>query len=451
MKKSIIYLSILALFACSSSGGGDSPVDPDSEEENGVSIAVNDIAITTEDTAVIIENLLSNDTVLDNARITSFDTSTENGGTIEDNRNDTYTYTPLEGYVGEDTFTYTICDSDTPADCSTATVTITITDEGNPIAENDAENVLSNSTKVLSTLLDNDSAIDNAVITSIDNTGTLGTIVLNSDGTVSYTAQSGYSGGDTFTYTICDDDVPTAECSTATVTVSVLESISFNIPASLGDYYDGVIFTEDSDLMFEEISEHTIAMHTVILTYTQRHDYLYNADADLSNSDNVILMYTGESRYWEEYTSGNNPYSTQTYNTEHIYPQSKLESDLAVSDLHHLRSADATVNSDRSNYPYVDGSGSNQLIGEAWYPGDEWKGDVARMVMYLNIRYGEIFSKVGSLELFLEWNQEDPVSAFEEQRNDVIYAAQGVRNPFIDNPYIATLIWGGEAAENKWE
>ncbi|WP_282148740.1 endonuclease [Algibacter lectus] len=450
MKKSIIYLSIMACFGCSSSGGDDSPVDPDTE--NGVSIAVNDVAVTTEDKAVVIQNPLANDVVLDNARITSFDTASANGGTIEDNRNGTYTYTPTDGFIGDDTFTYTLCDSDTQADCSTATVTITVTDEGNPIAENDAVNVLSNSSKVISTLLENDSAIDNAVITSVDNAGTLGTVALNDDGTVTYTAQSGYIGDDTFTYTICDDDVPTPECSTATVTISVLQAINFNMPASLGDYYDGVIFAEDSDLMFDEISNHTQVMHTVILTYTQRHDYLYNADADLSNQDNVILMYTGESRYWEEYSSGNNPYATQTYNTEHIFPQSRLSSDIAVSDLHHLRSADADVNSDRSNYPYADGSGSNKLIGgNTWYPGDEWRGDVARMVMYLNIRYGEDFNKVGGLELFKAWNVADPVSAFEEQRNNVIYAAQGNRNPFIDNPYIATLIWGGTAAENKWE
>ncbi len=72
------------------------------------------------------------------------------------------------------------------------------------------------------------------------------------------------------------------------------------------------------------------------------------------------------------------------------------------------------------------------------------------MIMYLNIRYGEIFTKVGTIDLFIKWNIEDPVSAFEEQRNKVIYAAQGNRNPFIDNPYLATLIWGGKDAENKW-
>ena len=73
------------------------------------------------------------------------------------------------------------------------------------------------------------------------------------------------------------------------------------------------------------------------------------------------------------------------------------------------------------------------------------------LILYLNIRYGESFSRVGSLELFLKWNREDPVSEFEEQRNDVIYAAQGNRNAFIDNPYLATLIYGGTYAANTWE
>jgi hypothetical protein len=56
------------------------------------------------------------------------------------------------------------------------------------------------------------------------------------------------------------------------------------------------------------------------------------------------------------------------------------------------------------------------------------------------------------IDLFLKWNVEDPVSAFEDQRNPVIEGVQGNRNPFIDNPYLATLIWGGAtAAEDKWE
>ena len=451
MKKYILIILVATFFGCSSGGGDDSPASDPDPKPNGESIAVNDSFTTIEDTAVIIQNLLNNDTVLDNARITLIDTSSKEGGTIEDNRDGTYTFMPKDGFTGDDTFTYTICDRDTPADCSTATVTITVTDEGNPVAENDAVNVLANSSRVISNLLENDSAIDNAVLTAVDNSGTQGMVVVNSDGTVSYTPPANFTGSDTFTYSICDDDSPTQSCSTATVSLTVITAISFNIPAAVSDYYSGVIFSDDADLSFEEIEMLTKTKHTTILSYGQRHEHLYNADEDLGNQDNVILMYTGESRYWEEYTSGSNSYSPQTFNTEHVYPQSLLEANDAVTDLHHLRACDDTVNSDRSNFPFTTGTGTNKVVdANKWYPGDEWKGDVARMIMYLNIRYGETFTKVGTLELFLQWNIDDPVSAFEEQRNNVIYAAQGNRNPFIDNPYLATLVWGGTGAENKW-
>ena len=314
----------------------------------------------------------------------------------------------------------------------------------------DAYTVIENEVKIISDVLNNDDTTDDAILTSVDNSLTQGTAVLNTDGTISYTPQNGFLGQDTFAYTICDDDAPNNTCSEATVTINVIAPINFNIPVELIDYYDGVVFTEDSDLMLNELEVLTITNHTTILSYGQRHQYLYNADADLTNADNVILMYTGESRYWEEYTSGTNPYSPQTFNTEHIYPQSLLSSSDAVTDLHHLRTCDDTVNSDRLNFPFANGSGSYQLIGETWFPGDEWRGDVARMILYLNIRYGEAFTKVGTLEMFLQWNIEDPVSTFEEQRNNVIYAAQGNRNPFIDNPYLATLVWGGSAGENRW-
>ncbi|NNC49417.1 MAG: cadherin-like domain-containing protein [Flaviramulus sp.] len=450
MKKILILLSAIIICSCSSSSGDDSPKPSPTPTDDGKPIAVNDTATTPEDTELTLSNLLNNDTVVDNASISAFDATTSNGGTVSDERT-SYLYTPAQGFAGEDTFTYTLCDDDSPANCSTATVTITVTDEGNPVANDDAYNVLENSSSVFTELLINDDIIDGAILSSIDNSTTQGTVTLNSDNTVTYTPQNGFLGDDSFKYTICDDDSPNNSCSTATVSITVIASIQFNIPAELSDYYSGITFTDDAGIMFDNLEEHTIENHTTILSYGQRHQYLYNADADLSNSDNVILMYSSESRYWEEYTSGSNPYSPQTFNTEHVYPQSFLNSSDAVTDLHHLRVCDASVNSNRLNYPFTNGSGTYQLIGETWYPGDEWRGDVARMLMYLNIRYGETFSNVGGLDLFIAWNIADPVSAFEIQRNEVIYAAQGNRNPFIDNPYLATLVWGGAAAENKWE
>ncbi|MGM1054569.1 MAG: Ig-like domain-containing protein [Bacteroidota bacterium] len=543
MKKILFLMAALMILACSKDdeGGVKTPVDP---PVANVPVAVDDELSTSENTSLKFSGLLDNDTVYEYARITSIDSQTTKGGTVVDNRDGTYTYTPppnfmgedifeytmcdnaspnkcstasvtvtvtaasveaiedayqteedkvlmvtnyldnddvpdiavvssigVEGtigsvelqndgnikytpaysFAGEDSFTYTVCnDHDTPI-CSTATITITVTDEGDPTAVNDEVVMSFGATSLtITSLLKNDMVIDGAVITSVEASGT-GSVVVNEDGNVTYTPLPAFKGIDTFTYTLCDDDTPEPSCSTATVTVNIIEAVSFNIPVSLQDYYGDFFLTTDTDINFTQVSNLTINAHTTILSYGERHNYLYDADEDLNNPDNVILMYTGESRYWEEYWSDSNSYSPQTFNTEHIYPQSRLSAADAVTDMHHLRVADSDINSLRLNYPFTEGSGDAKLVNNnSWYPGDEWKGDVARMVLYLNIRYGETFNKVGNLDLFLKWNAEDPVSEFEIQRNNVIEVAQGNRNIFIDNPYIATLIWGGDPAENKW-
>lgn len=232
-----------------------------------------------------------------------------------------------------------------------------------------------------------------------------------------------------------------------------LKNIDKNkIPVSQKDYYATLDFSKKGNELYNDLATLTITKHTTFLTYTERHKYLYKADMSEKSSENVILIYTGENRYWKEY-EGNKTYSTNTFNTEHVYPRSKIKTE-AVTDLHHLRVCDSKVNSRRGNYPFTDGQGTAKLIqGNSWYPGDEWKGDVARMILYLNLRYQEELNSdisTGGIDLLLKWNAEDPVSFIEKNRNDVIEKAQGNRNPFIDNPYLATLIWGGKIAENKW-
>jgi hypothetical protein len=133
--------------------------------------------------------------------------------------------------------------------------------------------------------------------------------------------------------------------------------------------------------------------------------------------------------------------------------------------VHNLRAADSQKNTQRSNRLFIDDSGVDSRIinGDYFYPGDEWKGDVARIIMYMYLRYPSqceaVNSATGSAnyspngdmpDVFLEWNEEDPVSALELTRNDVISSYQGNRNPFIDNPYLATLIWNGPAANDSW-
>lgn len=326
------------------------------------------------------------------------------------------------------------------------------TEENDPgqviTAMNDEVKVVESQTMVFKDLSLNDEVPKGILISEVGN-ASHGEVKLLENGSVSYTPDADFVGDDSFSYSICSKEG--SNCDTAQVTVHVLAALSLQVPEELEYYYSDLILSSDGELNHVLLGTLTSEKQNQILEYYQRHDFLYDADEDPQNPDNVILMYSGESRYWEEYESPSNTYQPQTFNTEHIYPQSLLKSDLAVTDLHHLRVVDSQVNSERSNHPYTDDSGDYHLVnGNAWYPGDEWIGDVARMVFYLNIRYNEDFYKIGGLQMFLEWNREDPVSEFEIQRNNIIEAAQGNRNPFIDNPYLANLIWGGEPAEDRW-
>ena len=75
---------------------------------------------------------------------------------------------------------------------------------------------------------------------------------------------------------------------------------------------------------------------------------------------------------------------------------------------------------------------------------DSVKGDVARIYFYMLVRYPYLYSSfnlVADLDVMLEWNEIDPVDELEIHRNEVVYNYQGNRNPFIDHPESANLIW----------
>lgn len=256
--------------------------------------------------------------------------------------------------------------------------------------------------------------------------------------------------------------------------------------APANPYYNGFNWTLTGTNLKDALATKITATHTNLLSYTPG---IWSAcqatDLDPANSNNVLLMYGYENgtdadvtndRSRSKISYGGN---TGDWNREHVYAKSLgtpalLDGGAANSptsdageDAHHLRSADVQRNSARGNLKFATGSGNSQTVSGGWYPGEEWKGDVARMMMYMYLRYGTqclpinvgtgsaVITDANMLNLFLQWNVEDPVSTFEDNRNTyhgntANASAQGNRNPFIDNPYLATVIWGGTAAENRW-
>ena len=243
-------------------------------------------------------------------------------------------------------------------------------------------------------------------------------------------------------------------------------------------YYNDVNLNLTGTTLKEELATKIISTHTRFLFYDQIWDASKATDVNPNNNQEVVLIYGWENGTDADVTNdrtrgiNNNSGNVGDWNREHVYSQSlgtpPLSDEGPGSDAHHLRPADTQRNSSRNNRKFTAGSGfSGAQSNGGWYPGDEWKGDVARMMMYMYVRYDDrcLISNIGigdnsntpddMIDLFLQWNAEDPVSEIEKQRNDYHenlsnQNAQGNRNPFIDNPRLATRIWGGPEAEDIW-
>lgn len=261
---------------------------------------------------------------------------------------------------------------------------------------------------------------------------------------------------------------------------TIIVFLLFNLVClSQQTYYDGIDFSQ-TGLVLKSVLASKISSNNTFLPYSDSSydtwDALKEMDKDPNNpSTNVLLFYNSVS-VPKDNTLGNGNSGQQDWNREHVFARSLASPSLTTddpgpgTDIHNLRACNPNVNSDRGNLPFADGSGSFGFVSGGWYPGDQWKGDVARMIMYMYLRYdGDGLSipetycsplnvGVGSsagtpdemIDLFLEWNAEDKVSAIETQKNTVSELRQGNRNPFIDNPALATVIWGGPNAEDIW-
>lgn len=213
---------------------------------------------------------------------------------------------------------------------------------------------------------------------------------------------------------------------------------------------------------------------TEIIAYKDLKTCLSTTDSDLMDDNSMVTLYTRDiiDGTWNE----------SLWNREHVwcknhsnglYTAVQENNKGAGSDIHHVRPALMTINSTRSNVPYgiVNKSSATQIGDTGNYfgnnifePSDEIKGDIARILMYVYVRYSSslnstydtIIDKRGDLRitdivttpsgleedawnLLLSWNDLDPVNYLEMNRNEEGQKLQNNRNVFIDHQEFARM------------
>ena len=253
------------------------------------------------------------------------------------------------------------------------------------------------------------------------------------------------------------------------------------------DYYAEAIGLAGDDLkeaLHQIIANHIPYPYTSSSTDTW--DILQDSDQDPENNNNILLVYTNRSQdkgyrdgsgNYSQYENGNGTQSN-SWNREHIWPKSHgfpNQDDIAYRDVHNLKPCDRSVNASRGVKDFDNGGNNHEEAlscltdFDSWEPADFVKGDVARILFYMVVRYDPGYNNynetfdlelvdyttpdnfdpiLGKLSTLLEWHVLDPVDDFEVNRNEVIYSYQQNRNPFVDHPELVDYIWGENNNQN---
>lgn len=200
--------------------------------------ATGDTASATEDTTAMIQasSLLANDSAgpanesTQTLTVTDVSSTSTQGGTVSLSGT-TISYSPAADFNGADTFTYTLSDGEGGTDTGTVTVNVAAVNDA-PIAGSDSVRAFKDNAAIIQVadLLANDSpgpANESGQMLSIAsvsaNNDTNGTVVLNTDGTITYTPSAGYTGSASFSYVLQDNGGGSTDTATGTVTISVEE------------------------------------------------------------------------------------------------------------------------------------------------------------------------------------------------------------------------------------
>lgn len=241
-----------------------------------------------------------------------------------------------------------------------------------------------------------------------------------------------------------------------------------------GNYYNSIDRSlRDTSLRGESLRGDKFRKELAELITTTHTKYtVYNGDSDLSlnnvfdktdknpNGSGMVLFYTGMVV---------SSFSSSGANREHVWPKNGGKAFSAKSecgsDAHHLRPCDQTLNSSRGSLSYgevtdsVVKQGGSTSYGNLcyrsdsfFYPGKGYRGATARILMYVQTRWGNKFNlqfvdgaghskTIGDFKTLMKWHLEEPPTQEEINRNQAVYEIQGNRNPFIDHPEYAAYIY----------
>ena len=269
-------------------------------------------------------------------------------------------------------------------------------------------------------------------------------------------------------YSVNNANVASAAAPVITDTASTWEN-TYN-----GAYYNNLNEDLRGTAFRSELASLITSTHKHQTSYDELKTVYKTSDADPNKSGNIIWFYTGTSHSY----NGSLGSSANDTNREHVWaktggttfdPQSG-----PGSDAHHLRPTEALLNNARSNYGFgivsqtdknVVAEGNSKSYGSApdglcylsgglFYPAKGYRGATARILFYMQVRWGDQFSldfvdgkttnngkNIGKISDLFRWHLEEPPTDQEIRRNEVVFGIQGNRNPFIDHPEYAEMIY----------
>lgn len=250
----------------------------------------------------------------------------------------------------------------------------------------------------------------------------------------------------------------TASAATYSYNTGKRGTVCTSLSASAKAYYTGsytyaTLSKQSSSTLKNNLKKLMTDTQTKVTTYSELRTLSAYADSTSGSSSKMTLLYSSDSinSAWD---------SGKTWNREHVWPQSlgTFTTSNCGSDLHHLHPCDSKVNSTRGNHPYgvvtnttgyktvqsATGTVAGYYTTKYYEPLDNVKGDIARTLLYVYVRWGEtnLTDVIQSTDVLLDWCEKDPVDMFEMGRNDVVQSIEGNRNVFIDYPEFAWLIFG---------